>query len=78
MTKEERKLKIITEKFGGVFDLQGRTMQFHNLIMLKSRADALDMLFCLIGFDDWMCDETKPLKALKKFIETLPEGKRHE
>ena len=77
MIKEER-LKNITKKFGGVFNLQGRNIQFHNPITLKSRADALDMLFCLTGFDDWMCDETEPLKALKKFIETLPEGKRHE
>jgi len=78
MNKKENKLKTITEKFGGVFNLHGRTMQFPNTITLKSRADALDMLFCIIGFDDWMCDETEPLKALKKFIETLPEGKRHE
>jgi hypothetical protein len=78
LTKEERKLKAITEKFDGVFDLQRRTVQFHNPITLKNRADALDMLFCLIDFDDWMCDETEPLEALKKFIETLPKGKRHE
>jgi hypothetical protein len=74
MTKEERKLKTITEKFGGVFNPQGRNMQFSNPTTLKSRADALDMLFCLIGFDDWMCDETEPLEALKKFIENCRKG----
>jgi hypothetical protein len=49
-------------------------MDFPNPITLKSRADALDMLFCLINFDDWICASDEPLEALKKFIEALPEG----
>jgi hypothetical protein len=69
MNKEERRLKTITEKFGGIFNLQVKEMLFPNPITFKSRADALDMLFCLINFDDWGCEVIKPYEALKKFIE---------
>jgi hypothetical protein len=76
MSEEERRLEAITKRFGGVFNLRGRAMQFPKPITLNNRAEALDMIFCLNNFYDWICDSNEPLEALKKFIEALPE--RHD
>jgi hypothetical protein len=63
------------KKFRGKVDESARTIEFDKPIKIRNRADALDILFLLTAGDNWMCyNIDKSLKALRRFIEKMPEG----
>ena len=72
--REERKIQKITEKHGGEFFANGKIIKFDNPITVKTRADALDMLFLLLLNDDWTVEQDELLEALYQFIKKLPKG----
>ena len=73
MNREERKIKKTAERFGGLFQLQLKMITFDNPITIKTRADALDILFLLHRYDDWTIDQDEPLEGLYQFIKKLPK-----
>jgi hypothetical protein len=73
MTKYTRDILTKAKKFKGKVNEAGQTITFDKPLEIKSRADALDILFLLTAGDNWMCDFDEPLEALRRFIENLPE-----
>ena len=73
--QEERKMKKITERFGGEVFINEQRIKFDNPIVIKTRADALDILFLLHRCDDWIVEQDEPLEGLYQFIKKLPKEK---
>lgn len=73
MTKYTRDIITKAKKFKGKADETVKVIRFEKAISLTCRNDVLELLDLLES--DWAVSIEKPLEALRRFIEALPERK---
>ena len=71
--KEDRKIEKLVERFNGEVDFTAKTIRFYNPLKITTRADALDILFLINLWGDWIVDSAEPLEALICFVKKLPK-----
>ena len=72
--REENKIARIAKRFGGKIHFINKTIDWEKPINIETRADALGILYLLTLYNDWTCQDYKPLEALSRFIKKLPKG----